>query len=81
MAKIVEELSKNQIVALNAKLRLGQVDATEYSKKLQEIVTSIYDDGREMGMTEALRYIANDQDRERLFNAIDELREELDNRK
>lgn len=81
MAKIVEELSKNQIVALNAKLRLGQVDANEYSKKLQEIVTSIYDDGREMGMTEALRYVANDQDRERLFNAIDELREELDNRK
>ena len=81
MAKIVEELSKNQIVALNAKLRLGQVDANEYSKKLQEIVTSIYDDGREMGMTEALRYIANEADRQRLFEGIAELSEELDNRK
>lgn len=77
--RVVEELSKNQIVALNAKLRTGQVDAMEYSKKLQQIVNSIYDDGREMGMTEALRYVVNNDDRERLFEGIDQLREELDN--
>ena len=77
--RVVEELSKNQIVALNAQLRTGQVDAMEYSNKLQKIVNAIYDDGREMGMTEALRYVVNNEDRERLFAGIDELREELDN--
>lgn len=79
MGKIVEEFSKNKIVALNAKLRLGQIDANEYSRKLQEIVTTIYDEGREMGMTEALNYVANESDRKRLFAAIDELAEEIDN--
>ena len=71
------ELSKQQIVRLFRGGRIGQ----DFNDRLDKIVQSIYDDGREMGMTEALNYIANEADRQRLFEAIGQLNEELDNAK
>lgn len=74
------ELSKQRIVKLYLEeLHKGGIRAEDFSNKLDVILQSVYDDGREMGLTEALNYVENNQDRERLFNAIDELRKELDN--
>lgn len=69
------ELSKQQIVRLFMGGRIGQ----DFNDRLDKIIQSIYDDGREMGMTEALNFVSNEVDRERLFAGIDELRESLDN--
>lgn len=54
-------------------------NGNDISGKLDKIIQDIYDDGREMGLTEALNYVTDEQDRERLFSAIDEFAEARDN--
>ena len=69
------ELSKQEMVKLFRSGRIGE----DFNNRLDAIIQTIYDDGREMGMVEALNYVENPADRERLFSGIDELREGLDN--
>ena len=69
------ELSKQEIVKLFRSGRIGE----DFNNRLDKVIQTIYDEGREMGMTEALNFVENNADRERLFEGIDQLREELDN--
>ena len=69
------ELSKKQIIKLFWSGRIGE----DFNNRLDKIIQSIYDDGREMGMVESLNFVSNNEDRERLFEGIDQLREKLDN--
>lgn len=69
------QLSKLEIARLYRSGRIGE----DSQNRLDKIVQGIYDDGREMGLAEALNYVVNEEDRERLFNAIAELEESRNN--
>ena len=71
------ELSKQEIVKLFRGGRIGQ----DFNDRLDRIIQTIYDDGREMGLTESLNFVASEADRQRIFDGLAELREELDNDK
>ena len=73
------ELSKQKLATLLRQVREGRVLADEYSYRLDKILLEVYEDGKEMGLTESLNYVTNNEDRERLFNAIDEFSEERNN--
>ena len=68
------ELSKQEIVKLFRSGRIGE----DFNDRLNKIIQSIYDDGREMGMVEALNYVTDEEDRQKLFEAIDQLGEAID---
>ena len=74
---LLQELNKREIVNLFRSGRIGE----DFNKRLDEIIQSIYDDGRQMGLTEALNYVSNERDREKLFEAIDNFQEAKDNSK
>lgn len=69
------ELSKQEIVRLFRSARIGE----DFNNRLDKAIQTIYDDGREMGMVEALNYVTDEEDRQKLFEAIDQLREAIDN--
>lgn len=71
------ELKKQEIVKL---FRTGYI-GEDFQKRLNKILQSTYDDGKEMGLVEALNYVSNEADRERLFEAIDNFQEAKDNSK
>lgn len=71
------ELDKQEIVKL---FRTGYI-GEDFQKRLNKILQSIYDDGKEMGLVEALNYVSNETDREKLFEAIDNFQESRDNSK
>lgn len=74
------ELTKRQIVDLFAQLRLDDnVNADEFSDRLEKIITGTYDMGREQGMVEALNFMSDKEDRERLFKGLEDLRKEIYN--
>lgn len=75
-----QELDKQKIATLIRLVREGKISADELSERLDKIISEIYNDGVEMGMVEALNYVEDRADRERLFEAIDNIREGLDNR-
>ena len=76
---LVKTISKQQIAEAFVQARKGNISEEQYQTKLDEVLQYIYDCGIEIGMTEALNYVENNADRERLFGGIDELREALDN--
>ena len=71
MADLVNVLSIQELAKLNRDLRSGSLTVEEYKARLESIVEKIYNDGVQMGLTEALNYVTNNEDRERLFSAID----------
>lgn len=79
LPKLVSTLSKQQIVDIFVATRKGQMEEEEFQSKFDKILSYIYDCGREMGLTESLNFVENSADRERIFNGLDELREEVDN--
>lgn len=74
-----QQLDKQRIATLIRLVREGKISANELDERLDKIIQSIYDDGREMGMVEALNYVESEADRQRLFTGIDQLGEELEN--
>lgn len=71
------ELKKQEIAKLFRSGHIGE----DFQKRLNGILLSIYDDGREMGLTESLNYVSNEADRERLFEVIDNFQESKNNSK
>lgn len=76
---LIKIATKQQIVNAFVATRKGEMTEEEYDLKFEKALQYVYDAGREMGMTEALNYVENSADRERLFGGIDELREAIDN--
>ena len=72
---LILELSKQEIVKLFRSGRIGE----DFNCRLDKAIKSIYDEGRALGMTEALNFVTNNEDRERLFSAVDEFNERLQN--
>lgn len=69
------KLSKQAIAKLYRTGRIGQ----DFNDRLDEIIMDIYEDGRELGLTESLNYVSNEIDRQKLFEAIDQLAEARNN--
>ena len=59
MADLVNVLSIQELVKLNRDLRSGSLTVEEYKARLESIVEKIYNDGVQMGLTEALNYVTN----------------------
>ncbi len=76
---IISSISKQQIVDMFVATRKGERTEEEFQKKTDEVLQYIYDCGREMGLTESLNFVENSADRERIFDGLADLREELDN--
>ena len=66
------QLSKQEIAKLYRSSRIGE----DFQNRLDRIVMSIYDDGVQMGLTESLNYVENEQDRQRIFKALDNWKEQ-----
>ena len=75
---IISSISKKQIVDMFVATRKGKKTEKEFQEKFDEVLQYVYDCGREMGLTESLNFVENSADRERIFNGLADLREELD---
>lgn len=81
LPKIINTISKQQIVDMFVATREGRKTEKEFQQKFDEVLQFVYDCGREMGLSESLNFVIDEADRERIFNGLAELREELDNDK
>lgn len=72
----VGKLTKLKIVTL---FHSGKYTAEEITEKLDKILDDVYLDGVEMGLCESLNCVANNRDREKIYDEIGKFQESRDN--
>lgn len=79
LSPIMKSMCKKQIVDMFVATRKGVKTEDEFQKKFDEVLDYAYNCGVEMGLSDALNYVENAGDRERIFDRLADFAEEVDN--
>ena len=68
---IISVMSKKQIVDMFVATRKGENTEEEFQTKFDEVLEYVYNEGRTHGLSEALNYVENEADRQRIFKGLE----------